>query len=126
MTGSPIRPFFKLIRVSLAGLAGASLLVLALSLIDLFVVAFILNGAELFKYLGLTEAQGASQSGEFLIYAACGVLAARIALSWGQSYALNSCLSLLMRNALEMALRRCRPCIVISCRRGLRHTVTVT
>ena len=54
MTGSPIRPFFKLIRVSLAGLAGASLLVLALSLIDLFVVAFILNGAELFKYLGLT------------------------------------------------------------------------
>ena len=106
MTGSPIRPFFKLIRVSLAGLAGASLLVLALSLIDLFVVAFILNGAELFKYLGLTEAQGASQSGEFLIYAACGVLAARIALSWGQSYALNSCLSLLMRNALEMALRR--------------------
>ena len=106
MIDSSLWPYFRLARVSLAGLVGASLFVLALSLIDLFIVAFILNGAELFALLGLSNTSNIYKPGEFLIYAACVVVAARIALSWGQSYALNRCLSLLMRNGLEIAVDR--------------------
>ena len=106
MIDSSLWPYFRLARVSLAGLVGASLFVLALSLIDLFIVAFILNGAELFALLGLSNTSNIYKPGEFLIYAACVVVAARIALSWGQSYALNRCLSLLMRNGLEISVDR--------------------